>query len=165
MDNPNKKRLREQDDNTSDHGHSNSSFPHFLLIESVVPEEPLSKLSPFAIQEVLVSVAGSPKSVKQLNSGALLVEVEKPKHAENLLKINRFHLTPAKCTLHGSLNKSRGIIRCPDLAGVLEDEIVAELSSQNVFEARRISVWRDGVKKEVQTQLFLLFEQPFYQKH
>ena len=151
MDNPNKKRLREQDDNTSDHGHGNSSFPRFLLIESVVPEDPLSKLSPFVIQKVLVSVSGSPKSVKKLNSGALLVEVEKPRHAENLLKINRFHLTPAKCTPHGSLNKSRGIIRCPDLAGVSEDEIVAELSSQNVSEARRISVWRDGVKRSTNT--------------
>ena len=135
-----KKRLREQDDNTSVHGHTNSSFPCFLLIESVVPEEPLTKVSLFVIQKVLVSVAGSPKSVKKLNSGALLVEVGKPKHTENLSKINRFHLTPAKCTPHGSLNESRGIIRCPDSAGVSEDEIVAELSSQNVSEARRISV-------------------------
>ena len=163
MDNPNKKRLREQDDNISDHGHGNSSFPRFLLIECVVPEEPLSKLSPFVIQKVLVSVSGSPKSVKKLNSGALLVEVEKPRHAENLLKINRFHLTPAKCTPHGSLNKSRGIIRCPDLAGVSVDEIVAELSSQMFL---KLAVYQSGetVSKEVQTQLFLLFEQPFYQK-
>ena len=99
-----------------------------------------------------------------MKSGALLVKVEKPKHAENLVKINRFHLTPAKCTPRGSLNKSRGIISCPDLARVSEDETVSEVSSQNVSEARRISIWRDGVKK-VQIHLSLLFEQPFYQKH
>ena len=98
-----------------------------------------------------MSVAGSPKSVKKLNSGALLIEVEKPKHAENLLKINRFHLTPAKCSTHGTLNKSRGIIRCPDLAGISEEEIVSELAGQNVTEARRITVWRDGVKRSTNT--------------
>ena len=151
MDNPNKKRSRDYDENDSDHGNANSAFPRFLLIESVVPEEPLSKLSPFIIQKVLVSIAGNPKSVKKLNSGALLVEVEKPKHAENLLRINRFHQTAAKCSPHVSLNRSRGIIRCPDLAGVSEEEIVAELSSQNVSEARRITVWRDGVKKTSNT--------------
>ena len=151
MDNPNKKRSRETDDNDSDHGHANTAFPRFLLIESAVPEEPLTKLSPFVIQKVLVSIAGNPKSVKKLNSGALLVEVERPKHAENLMKITRFHQTPAKCTPHGNLNRSRGIIRCPDLAGISEEEIVDELSSQNVSEARRISVWRDGVKKSTNT--------------
>ena len=114
MDNPNKKRSRETDDNDSDHGHANTAFPRFLLIESAVPEEPLTKLSPFVIQKVLVSIAGNPKSVKKLNSGALLVVVERPKHAENLMKIMRFHQTPAKCTPHGNLNRSRGIIRCPD---------------------------------------------------
>ena len=82
-----------------------------------------------------------------MNSGALLVEVEKPKHAENLLKINRFHLTPAKCTPHGSLNKSRGI-RCPDLAGVSEDKLL--LSSQaKMF--LKLAVYQSGetVSKEV----------------
>ena len=151
MDNPNKKRSRVQDDNDSDQEHGQSTFPRFLLIESTVPDEPLTKLSPFVIQKVLVSVAGSPKSVKKLNSGALLIEVEKPKHAENLLKINRFHLTPAKCSAHGTLNKSGGIIRCPDLAGIPEEEIVSELAGQNVTEARRITVWRDGVKRSTNT--------------
>ena len=67
------------------------------------------------------------------------------------MKITRFHQTPAKCTPHGNLNRSRGIIRCPDLAGISEEEIVDELSSQNVSEALRISVWRDGVKKSTNT--------------
>ena len=163
VDNLNKKRLREQNDNDLDHGHTNSSFSCFFLIETVVPEEPLTKLSPFVVQKVLVSVAGSYKFVKNLNSGALLVE--KPKDAESLSKINRFHLTPAKCTPRGSLNKSRGIIRCPDLAGVSEDEIVVQLSSQNFSEVRRLLVWRDGVIKSTHTILSLIFEQPLYQKH
>ena len=89
--------------------------------------------------------------MKKLVSGALLVEVEKPKYAENLLKLNQFFQIPAKCSPHISLNTSRGIIRCPDLAGVTEAEIVQELAKQNVTGARCITVFRDGVKRETNT--------------
>ena len=103
------------------------------------------------IEKVLVSLAGSPKSVKKLNSGSLLVEVEKAKHAQNLLKLTRFFEIPSKCYPHTSLNTSKGIIRCPDLAGVTEEEIVANLASQNVTAARRITVFRDNVKRSTNT--------------
>ena len=53
-----------------------------------------------------------------------------------------FHI-PCKCYPHSSLNTSRGVIRCPDLAGVPEDEIVEELKPQQVIGARRIKVKRD----------------------
>ena len=151
MDYQNKKRTRDQLDADSETTSPTSPFPRFLLIESTIPEQPLSKLSPFVIQKVLLSVAGSPKSVKKLSSGTLLVEVEKPKHAQNLMKIKHFFNIPAKCSPHTSLNTTRGIIRCPDLAGVSEDEIVEELSSQHVLAARRITVYRDGIKRETNT--------------
>ena len=98
-----------------------------------------------------MSVAGSPKSVKKLNSGSLLVEVEKPKHVENLLKLSCFFEIPAKCYPHTSLNTSRGIIRCPDLAGVTEEDIVSNLATQNVTAARRIIIFRDNVKRSTNT--------------
>ena len=151
MEHQTKKRSREQLDSDSDNGQTSSSFPRFLIVESNDPERPLSKLSPFVIEKVLVSVAGSPKSVKKLNSGALLVEVEKTKHAENLLKMTRFFEIPCKCYPHTSLNTSRGIIRCPDLAGVTEEEIVSNLASQHVTAARRITVFRDNVKRNTNT--------------
>ena len=151
MDPQTKKRTRDQLDADSEKPQPTSPFPRFLLIESTNPDQPLSKLSPFVIEKVLVSIAGSPKSVKKLVSGALLVEVEKPKYAENLLKLNQFFQIPAKCSPHISLSTSRGIIRCPDLAGVTEAEIVQELAKQNVTGARRITVFRDGVKRETNT--------------
>ena len=40
-------------------------FAPFLIIESLNSEHPLSKLSPFVIEKVLVSLAGSPKFVKK----------------------------------------------------------------------------------------------------
>ena len=151
MDQQTKKRSREQVDSDSDNGQSTSSFPRFLIIESSKLDQPLTKLSPFVIEKVLVSLAGSPKSVKKLNSGSLLVEVEKAKHAQNLLKLTRFFEIPSKCYPHTSLNTSKGIIRCPDLAGVTEEEIVANLASQNVTAARRITVFRDNVKRSTNT--------------
>ena len=129
MDHQTKKRSRDELDSDSDKGQSQTSFSRFLVIESTKSDQPLSKLSPFVIEKVLVSLSGSPKSVKKLNSGSLLVEVEKAKHAENLLKLFSFFDIPAKCYPHCSLNRSRGIIRCPDLAGVSEEEIVCNLAS------------------------------------
>ena len=67
------------------------------------------------------------------------------------MKIKQFFQIPAKCSPHGSLNTTRGIIRCPDLAGVSEAEIVEELSNQHVTAARRITVFRDGIKRETNT--------------
>ena len=151
MDSQTKKRTRDDLDADSENPRPTSPFPRFLLIESTVQDQPLSKLSPFVIQKVLVSIAGPPKSVKKLSSGSLLVEVEKHKHAENLLKIKQFFQTPAKCSPHGTLNTSRGIIRCPDLSGVSEEEIVQELSNQHVSGARRITVYRDGIRRETNT--------------
>ena len=143
MDHQTKKRTRDQLDADSENPQPTSPFPRFLLIESTVQDQPLSKLYPFVIQKVLVAIAGPPKSVKKLSSGSLLIEVEK--HAENLLKLTHFFQIPAKCSPHVSLNTSRGIIRCPDLAGVSEEEIVYELSMQQVTGARRITVFRDGI--------------------
>ena len=80
------------------------------------------------IEKVLVSLAGSPKCVKKLKNDTLLVEVEKAQHFKNLLGFKRFFDIPAKCYAHGSLNTSRGLIRCPDLSGVDEEEIVQELA-------------------------------------
>ena len=147
MDHPNKKRTHEHLENDSAPVESTNGFPRFLVIESC-NEEPLTKLSPFIIEKVLISIAGSPKSVKKLRTGGLLVEVEKPQHSKNLLALKKFYNISAKCSVHGSLNSSRGIIRCPDLAGVQEEEIVSELSSQGVIEARRIRVYRDNVRRD-----------------
>ena len=50
-------------------------------------------------------------------------------HSKNLLGLKRVFDMPATCYAHGTLNSSRGLIRCPDLAGIGEDRIVDELAS------------------------------------
>ena len=152
MDHKNKKRNRDELHADLENVQStNTAFPRFLLIESIVPDQPLSKLSPFVIEKVLVGLTGSPKSVKKLKSGSLLIEVEKAVHARTPLKIKHFFNIPARCVPHNSLNTSKGIIRCPDLAGISEEEITSELSDQNVTAARRITIFRDGIKKPTNT--------------
>ena len=145
MDTQKQKRTRKEFDNELPEVESTEPVARFLIIESLEPEKPLSKLSPFVIEKVLVSVAGSPKSVKKL------VEVEKAQYSKNLLGLKRFFQMPSKCTAHNTLNSSTGILRCPDLAGVDEEEIVSELADQNVIEARRIRVFRDGFRRDTNT--------------
>ena len=79
------------------------------------------------------------------------------------MKLKSFFNIPAKCTPHGSLNTSKGIIRYADLAGVSDDEIASELSSQNVTAARRIAIFRDGLRKPTNT-IVLTFSTPILPK-
>ena len=78
-------------------------------------------------------------------------------HVESLLRLKQFFSIPAQCKPHTSLNTSRGIIRCPDLAGVSIDDIIDGLSDQNVIQARRITITRDGIKRERNT-IILTFQ-------
>ena len=81
----------------------------------------------------------------------MLVEVEKPQHAKNLLKLKTFFNIKSICFPHGSLNISKGVIRCPDLAGVSDQEIAQELKPQLVTDARRIKIKRDQKLLETNT--------------
>ena len=85
MDYQNKKRSHGQLYADVDHQQStDSSSPRFLLKDSIVPNQTLSKLSLLLIDKVLVRLAGGPKLVKKLKSGSLRVEVEKAIHAKEL---------------------------------------------------------------------------------
>ena len=53
------------------------NVPRFLVVHSTDPSRKVSDLSPFVIEECVVSLAGQPKSIKRLKSGDLLLEVEK----------------------------------------------------------------------------------------
>ncbi|XP_053382754.1 uncharacterized protein LOC128549641 [Mercenaria mercenaria] len=120
----------------------------------------MTSISPFVIEKTLESVAGVPKSVKKLRTGDLLVEVEKSAHARNLLDLTSFFNRPCKCIAHRTLNSSRGVIRCPDLAGVSGTEIVQGLADQHVTAARRVKIKRDG-KEIITNTIILTFGVPF----
>ena len=106
------------------------------------------------IQKGFQAIAGTLKSIKRLRDGSFLVKCGKRAQAQNLLQTNRFIDRPVKVSIHKTLNSSRGVIRCRDLADMSEVGIRDELRDQDVV----------GVKKEGEViptnTLFLTFGSP-----
>ena len=161
----NKKRLRNNDqdsDSDSDNERSYNScnnWPRFLVVESSSDDLPLSKLSPFAVQKGFQAVAGTLKNIKRLRAGSFLVKCGKRAQAQNLLRTNRFIDRPVRVSIHKTLNSSRGVIRCRDLADMTEVEIRDELKDQGVVGVNRVTLKKE--EKVIPTNtLFLTFGSP-----
>ena len=135
----------------TDSDSDSDTWPRFLILESTDPQQPLHKLSPFAINKGIVGIAGQPENVKKLRSGQLLVEVSKKSHSNNLQQCKMLAQVPVKCFPHKSLNTKKGVIRCPDLKFCTDEEVLDELSSQRVVHLKRIIVTRNGEKKSTGT--------------
>ena len=154
------KRLRPDDsDSDNDTEHQNLTWPRFVVIESV-HEGDLAKLSPFAISKGINGLAGEPKTLKRLRSGAYLVEVTRKSHSDNLLKSTTLAMVPIRVTPHRTLNSKKGVVWCREFDMMSEDELKAELSSQQVTEVKRISVTRAGKKEKTHTYI-LTFGSPY----
>ena len=110
-----------------------ASFPRFIIIEST--ETPITNLSPFLIEKVISSNM-TPVHVKKLKNQTLLVEVDKRKNADFLLKMTKFHTINVKTYPHKSLNISKGVIRSKELSLCTIDEIKKEMKKQGVTEVK-----------------------------
>ena len=106
-----------------------------------------------------MSIAGEPKSIKNLRSGDLLIQCAKEAHEKNLLQMKTFCGLKCSVTPHSSLNTSKGIIRCPALNRVTSDDIKEGMVEQGVTDVRRITVRRDGETKLTNTYV-LTFNSP-----
>ena len=145
---------------TSQTSHSTSMsskqpyVPRFLIIHSEEERKDISSLSPFLIHKTIMSVAGEPKSIKNLRSGDILIQCAKEQHEKNLLKMKKF--CDVKCTVtpHSSLNVSRGIVRCPALNKQTDEHILEFMKEQGVTAVRRINVFRDNARKPTNTFVF-----------
>ena len=104
-----KKRTRIDVDSDSDSDHelflTKDNSQRFMVIKSASEEQPLSKLSPFAVQKGFQAIAGALKSTKRLRDGSFLVECSRKTQAENLLKTIHFVDRP----VHVTLNSCRGV--------------------------------------------------------
>ena len=91
-------------------------FPRFIVLEAQ-DDSPLATLSLFIIEKIISSNL-QPKAVKKLRNGNLLVEVEKKKLANFLLKMKTFHkkIIAYSRTLHQNLNTSKGVVRSQELS-------------------------------------------------
>ena len=82
------------------------------------------------------------------------MEYTNKKQIENLLRLKTFHGLKVQVSLHASLNTCKGVVRCPDLKGVSEEEILEEMREQGVIHVRRIKVRRDDALKVTNTFVF-----------
>ena len=106
-----------------------------------------------------MSIAGEPKSIKNLRSGDLLIQCAKELHEKSLLQMKTFCDLKCSVTPHSFLNTSKGIIRCPALNRVTSDDIKEGMVEQGVTDVRRITVRRHGDTKLTNTYV-LTFNSP-----
>jgi hypothetical protein len=133
-------------------------WPRFITLEAVLSNtqtKPLTKVSPFIIQKGLQGIIGTPKSVKKLKSGALLVEVSKKQQSTTLLNLKDFAGIHVTGKTHYGLNQSKGILfdRDHDLDDIPEQEIQNELESQGVIHVKRFTKKRNEVIEPTNTYL------------
>ena len=138
-------------DSDSDSEPLPSTFPHFIVLESL-DEKQLTKLNP--IIEKTISGIVNPISVKKLNNGTLLIEVDKKAYAENLLKMKTFAGLKIKASPHLSLNSSKGVVRSSELSLCTLDEIKTYLKPQGVSDVKRISIKRNDEIINTNTYIF-----------
>ena len=147
MDNKQLKRTYEDSDSDTEM----TTWPRFLIMEGTDMQQPLHKLSPFAIHKGILGIAGEPVGVKKLRSGQILIEFNKQHYSTNLLKCKSFVQIPVQVTPHKTLNTKKGIIRCADLRDCEEDEILDELKCQGVIRVQRMTINRNGTRRPTNT--------------
>ena len=94
---------------------TNSSWPRFFIIQESDPENPISRLHPFAIQKGIEGMVGKVKDVKKLRNDLLFIEVDRRSHAVNLMNTTRLANVPVVVSPHRTLNSSKGVIHCDQL--------------------------------------------------
>ena len=144
-------------------------WPRFITLEAELSEQhakPLTKVSPFVIQKGLQGIIGTPKSVKKLKSGALLIEVTKKTQSNALLNLKDLAGIPVLGKTHYGLNQSKGILfdRDHDLDGIPEEEIQKELEPQGVVNVKRFTKKRNEKIEPTNTYL-LSFGMPILPKN
>ncbi|XP_062598685.1 uncharacterized protein LOC134260118, partial [Saccostrea cucullata] len=131
-------------------------WPRFITLEAQLSEnytKPLTKVSPFVIQKGIQGIIGTPKSVKKLKSGALLLEVSKKQQSTSLLALKTLADIPVIGKVHSGLNQSKGILYDRDLDDIPEQEIQSELESQGVISVKRFTKKRNDNIEPTNTYL------------
>jgi len=122
-------------------------------------EGSFEKTSPFLIHKCLQSCVGDVKNTKKMRSEDLMVEVVDSKQSGKIQKMSKLGYYDVTVSLHNSLNSSRGVISESDLLFSPDEEIIENLKDQNVINARRIIIKRDG--KSIPTKhVILTFNSP-----
>ena len=154
------KRVLSDSDSESEYSIPSTTFARFLVIESADSSKPVTKLSPFIIEKSISAILGTPKSVKKLKNETLLVECFSQQQVKNLLGHKKLFNLDVNIFPHKTLNTSKGVIRCKELSFCDSlEEIKSNLKSQAVSDVKRISVLRNGIRRDTHTYI-LTFSTP-----
>ena len=135
---------------------ANENFAKFLVISSK-EDKPITSLSPFIIEKQIESIISTPKNVKKLKNGTLLVETNRKSQTDNLLKLTQFFNINVTVTEHKTLNSCKGII-CDRMLKHETEENITEyiteyLNTQGVTACKRFKIKKDGNLIETNTLL------------
>ena len=166
-----RKRIRANDSSDDESQHEddviefdptwNLTWPRYIVLSPVNEAEPLTKLSPFAVEKHIYGKFDTVHKVTKMRSGSLLIEATRPKQTRIILDTISFMDIEVKATPHRSLNTSKGVIRDHgrDLFDMSENDIVLELKDQGLEGVSRFILKKDG--KEIKTNtLFITFATP-----
>ena len=113
-------------------------------------------MNPFQIQQALSSLC-NPSNVIKYADGGIEIRLEKDEEIRKVLDTKELRyrdknrglvVIPVTVTEHPRKNTARGVITCPQLRGVSEEEIWECLSEQGVTDAKRIRRKMDGTLKD-----------------
>ncbi|GFX19989.1 putative RNA-directed DNA polymerase from transposon BS [Trichonephila clavipes] len=114
-----------------------ATYCRFLILS--IPNNEMTRKSPFAIQKAVQGIEGDPKSVKKLCSDDLLIDTVSALQTKSFLLAKSFLDCPLTASPHISLNSSRGVISEPDLICTPEAEILEGFSGQGVIQPPQLS--------------------------
>ena len=72
-------------------------WPRFIVLEPRDILQPLTKLSPFAVEKAMLGRYGTVKKVRKMRTGGLLVEASRATQARMILRHNKFYGNRSIC--------------------------------------------------------------------
>ena len=93
------------------------------------------------LDQKIISSRSNLKTVKKLQTGNLLVEVESKKHAENLLRMEKFHNLKCRIYPHAKSNTSNGVVRSKELSLAKLEDIETTFKKQWWNHTKRNQNW------------------------
>lgn len=131
--------------------------PCYLLVYRE-DEESFARANPFALRRAIITLCGGDVAqAKPLRSGALLVLTKDTNQTFRVLNTTRLMDRAVSVTVADKLNCTAGVIRCPLLDGLGNEELLQELSTQGVVQVQRLPS-RDVDRRGMNPTVKLLFQ-------
>ncbi|VDI67363.1 Hypothetical predicted protein [Mytilus galloprovincialis] len=133
---------------------------YLLVLQSVDPNTKLSTQNQIKIQKILLETVGTPKRIKPLNSGKILVECIDKTQWKQLKRVKLIGELQIRTSVPKSVTSSIGVIYNVPLDINVEDEdIVSVLKAQKVSKIQRMSYFDKQIGERKPSRSIKLFFQ------